>query len=46
MLINNFDIEIKRKQVKNINLRVYPDLTIKASVPENMNMGTVERMIV
>ena len=36
MLINNFEIEINRKQVKNINLRVYPDLTIKA----------VERMII
>ena len=46
MLINNFDIEINRKQVKNINLRVYPDLTIKVSVPENMDIGTVERMIV
>ena len=46
MLINNFRIEINRKQVKNINLKVYPDLTIKASVPENMDMGTVERMII
>lgn len=46
MLINNFHIEINRKQVKNINLKVYPDLTIKASVPENMDMGTVERMII
>lgn len=46
MLINNFQIEINRKQVKNINLKVYPDLTIKASVPENMEIGTVERMII
>ena len=46
MLINNFEIEINRKQVKNINLRVYPDLTIKASVPENMDISTVERMII
>ena len=46
MLINNFQVEINRKQVKNINLKVYPDLTIKASVPENMDMGIVERMII
>lgn len=46
MLINNFRIEINRKQVKNINLKVYPDLTIKASVPENMDIGAVERMII
>lgn len=46
MLINNFEIEVNRKQVKNINLKVYPDLTIKASVPENIDIGTVERMII
>lgn len=46
MLINNFEIEVNRKQVKNINLKVYPDLTIKASVPENMDTGTIERMII
>ena len=46
MLINNFEIEINRKQVKNINLKVYPDLTIKASIPEKMNIGIVERMII
>jgi Predicted metal-dependent hydrolase len=46
MLINNFDIEVNRKQVKNINLKVYPDLTIKASIPENMDIATVERMII
>lgn len=46
MLINDFEIEINRKQVKNINLKVYPDLTIKASVPENMDIRIVERMII
>lgn len=46
MLIKNFDIEVNRKQVKNINLKVYPDLTIKASIPENMDIYTVERMII
>ena len=45
MLINNFDIEIKRKQVKNINLKVYPDLSIKASIPENMDINIVKKMI-
>lgn len=46
MLIKNFNIEVNRKQVKNINLKVYPDLTIKASIPENMDISTVERMII
>lgn len=46
MLINNFQIEINRKQVKNINLKVYPDLTIKASIPENIDIKTVEKMII
>lgn len=46
MIINNFEIEINRKSVKNINLKVYPDLTIKVSVPENMDIGMVERMII
>lgn len=46
MLINSFEIKVNRKQVKNINLKVYPDLTIKASVRKNMNIGTVERMII
>ena len=45
MLINNFNIEVNRKQVKNINLKVYHDLTIKASVPENMNIDIAKRMI-
>lgn len=45
MRINNYEVEINKKQVKNINLKVYPDLKIKASVPENMDMEKVERMI-
>ena len=36
MLINNYDIEINRKKVKNINLKVYPDLSIKASIPQKV----------
>lgn len=46
MLINNFEIEVNKKQVKNINLKVYPDLTIKASIPEDIDMRIVERMII
>ena len=46
MLINNYDIEINRKKVKNINLKVYPDLSIKASIPQDMDISTVERMII
>lgn len=45
MLINDFEIEINRKKVKHINLKIYPNLTIKASVPEYMDIRTVERMI-
>lgn len=45
MLINNFDVEVNRKQIKNIYLKVYPDLTIKASIPKNMDIATVKRMI-
>lgn len=45
MQINNYEIEIISKKVKNINLRVYPNLSIKASVPENMNIESVKRMI-
>ncbi len=45
MLINNFKIIINRKQVKNINLKVYPNLMIKASVPQNMDMSTIQRTI-
>lgn len=46
MLINNFEIEVNRKQVKNINLKVYPNLIIKASVPENIDIGVIEKMII
>lgn len=46
MLINNYDIEINRKKVKNINLKVYPDLSIKASIPQDMDISTVERIII
>jgi len=46
MLINNFEIEVNRKKVKNINLKVYPDLTIKVSAPEDIDIGTLERLII
>ena len=46
MLINGFDVDIQRKKVKNINLRVYPNLDIRASVPENMEMASIKRMII
>lgn len=46
MLINNHEIEINRKDVKNINLKVYPDLSIKASIPKDMNISKVKTMII
>lgn len=46
MLINGFNVDIQRKKVKNINLRVYPNLDIRASVPENMEMSSIKRMII
>lgn len=46
MIINGFDVNIQRKKVKNINLRVYPNLDIRASVPENMEMASIKRMII
>lgn len=45
MLINDHEIIIERKDVKHINLKVYPDLTIKASVPKGMQLTTVKRMM-
>lgn len=46
MLINDHEIIIEKKDVKHINLKVYPDLTIKASVPKGMQLTTVKRMII
>lgn len=46
MLVNGFEIEIKRKNVKNINLKVYPNLKISASVPNNMELSSIKRMII
>lgn len=45
MIINDRKIEIKRKNVKHINLKIYPDLSIKASIPLEMNLNTVRKMI-
>lgn len=46
MIINGYDIEIKRKNVKNINLKVYPNLKISASIPYAMELSSVKRMII
>lgn len=46
MIINGHDIEIKRKNVKNINLKVYPNLKISASVPYKMELSSIKRMII
>ncbi len=46
MFINGFNVDIQRKNVKNINLKVYPNLSIKASVPEKMEISSIKRMIV
>lgn len=46
MLINGFNVEIQRKKVKNINLRVYPNLEIRVSVPEKMEIATIKRMVI
>ena len=46
MIINGFDVKIIRKDVKNINLRVYPNLDIKASVPRDIDMSSIKRMII
>ena len=46
MLINGFNVDIQRKKVKNINLKVYPNLKIKASIPEKMDISSVKRMII
>lgn len=46
MLINNHEIEIKRKDVKNINLKVYPDLSIKVSIPKDMSIKKLELMLI
>lgn len=46
MIINGFDIEIKRKKVKNINLKVYPDLRVSVSAPYNMELSFIKRMII
>lgn len=45
MLINNYEIEITRKKVKNVNIRVYPNLTIKASIPIDTDIQVVENII-
>lgn len=46
MLINGINAEIIRKEIKNINLKVYPNLKVKVSAPINMEMPTIKRMIV
>lgn len=46
MIINDFNVEISRKNIKNINLKVYPNLEIKASVPMDMEVSSIKRMII
>ena len=46
MIINRFNVKVVRKDVKNINLKVYPNLKIKASVPHNMDISSVKRIII
>ena len=46
MLINGFEVEIEKKNVKNINLKVYPNLKISASVPYNMELSSIKRVII
>lgn len=46
MLINGFNVDIQRKKIKNINLRVYPNLEIRVSVPEKMEIATIKRMVI
>lgn len=46
MIINGFNVEIIRKDIKNINLKVYPNLEIKASVPIDMEESSIKRMII
>ncbi len=45
MKVNGQEIEITKKHVKNINLRVYPDGHIKASVPTNTSDLAVKSYI-
>lgn len=45
MVINDREITVERKNVKHINLKVYPDLSIKASIPNDMDLRTVKKMI-
>lgn len=45
MIVNGQEIEITRKQVKNINLRVYPDGKIKVSIPLNTRNSAVKSYI-
>lgn len=46
MIINDFNVEINKKNIKNINLKVYPNLEIKASVPMDMEVSSIKRMII
>lgn len=46
MIINGLNVQIIRKNVKNINLKVYPNLEIKVSVPKNADETSIKRMII
>lgn len=46
MIINGFNIYIQRKPIKSINLKAYPNLEIKSSFPENLDILSVKWIIV
>lgn len=46
MLINNREVNIIYKNVKNISLRVYPNLDIKLVVPTNTSMDRINRVLI
>ena len=45
MQLKNYKVEIIKKKIKNIHIRVYPDLTIKVSAPYRASIKYVERVI-
>lgn len=45
LFFENYEIEVNRKKIKNVNLKVYPNCEIKVSIPEKMDIEYVQRMI-
>lgn len=46
MKIENFTVEIIRKNIKNVNLKVYPNLKIKITAPIKTDINTIKRLVV